>query len=200
MISLIVPLYVNDQKLYPIISRFFDSIPQSCDEVIIVNDASPLPILPEWKSRSTFFISRNINKGYTETVNRGLECATGDILIISNDDIVLTQEIVDRFSQIEDGIYSPKTTDEGDGDKFGSIWGMQRSTFNILGYLDNRLKHFFSDTEYYERAKKKSIPIVKWDDCIIEHEGSATYNSENKSHLYYEDEKTYRNIQRETTT
>lgn len=105
-----------------------------------------------------------------------------------NDDITLKKGDLDRFLLIDSlGIFSPKTVDEGEGDRFGSIWGMNRQTYKILGNLDERFPHFFSDTEYYNRAKKYGFKITKWYDVVIDHESSATYNKlENREEIYQE--------------
>lgn len=185
-LSIIIPVYFHKVELYPIIQRCLDSIKEHYPEaeLILIDDGSPLDT-SDWpitykKPKST---------GFTNTVNEGLHRATNDIIVVMNDDITLKAGDLDRFYEINAvGIYSPKTDDEGDGDKFGSIWGMNRETYERMGDLDEKFPHYFSDTEYYNKAKRLEIPITKWYDIIITHESGATYKElENREELYEQD-------------
>jgi len=171
-LSIIIPIYFSRLELYQIIDRCIKSIQTNYPdiEIILIDDASPIDT-SDW-----LITYRNkINKGYTASVNKGLKLATGDILIICNDDITVKKGDLDRFYAIRDGIYSPKTTDEGSGDLFGSLWGMNRKTFQKIGYLDEKYPHYFSDKAYYNKAKRLKISIIKWEDILVEHIGKATY-------------------------
>ena len=200
-LSLIIPLYYNDLELYQIIMRCLKSIPLDSEllELIIVDDASPLDVddFKEYLNGAPgIWLTNEKNLGYTNTVNRGLLTSTGDVLVIMNDDITLKVGQLDRFLTIHNqpGIFSPKTNDEGRGDKFGAIWGMNRATFEIMEPLCPTLPHFFSDAAYYDRAKELRVPIVKWKDMVVEHVGGATYKHINKEELYAKDHENYRNL------
>lgn len=173
-ISIIIPIYFNRLELYQVIDRCIKSVKEHYPtaELILVDDASPIEV--DWD----ISIKKDINTGYTNTVNQGLRAATRDILVVMNDDITLKTGDLDRFYKISSvGIYSPKTTDEGAGDYFGSLWGMNKETYKIMGDLDENYPHYFSDTKYYERAKKLGVPIIKWEDIVVEHIGKATYKT-----------------------
>jgi len=183
-ISAIVPLYLNHATKYPIVADFFDSMKLYPDiEMVVIDDASPFPLFPNW---GISHINEK-NKGFTATVNKGLEIATGDILLVLNDDLKIKKGDLDRFYTIGEGIYSPRDTASDDTDRFGAIWGMTRDTYNKLGKLDEKYKHYFSDLDYYNRAKAKGIPIVKWHDIVVEHKESSTYRNEDKEKLFNDD-------------
>lgn len=196
-VDIIIPLYYASSLQYRTIKNTFDSIEDSKKilgdgvevKVIVIDDGSPMDayVFPV-----TLMI--RTNRGYTATVNTGLEQSYGDIKIIANQDIIMTPELLERFISMGDGIYSPKTDDEGEGNLFGSIWGMNKETFKKMGPLNQELKHFFSDKEYYDRAYELGVPVVKWNDIVIHHEGGDAYRFTNKDKLYEEDAETYRNL------
>lgn len=190
MISVIVPIYFDRLELFPVIDQcltsYIENSPED-SELIVVDDCSPM-------DTSDFPVTHRTeqNRGYTGAVNEGLRLANGEVIVVANDDIFFTKEFFSRVSAIrgDTGIFSPKTTDEGPGDKFGSIWCITRDAFDLLGPLDEKMKHYFSDADYYKRAKKMGIPITKWDDLVLEHVGGATYG--NNGELYHQDGKEYR--------
>lgn len=185
MISVIIPVYLNKPELYLIIDKCLKSVPKDC-ELITVDDCSPLEVPWEMTYRN------EVNKGFTATVNKGLSLATGNSLVVMNDDITLEPGDLDMFCDEIEGIISPKTIDEGLGDNFGSIWGMSRATYELLGGLDENLVHYFSDLEYYHRAKSKGVPVTKRLDVCVSHVGSATYGEH--SHSYKQDKETWEKI------
>lgn len=193
MISVIVPLYFNELDLYPIIRRCLASIPREGVELIVIDDCSPLDT-DDFQEGNGWWLHNPENLGYTKTVNIGLKEASGDVFVIMNDDITLKPGQLDRFFNLPDGIFSPKTSEEGKGDRFGSIWGMNRATYEKLAPLDPTLPHFFSDAEYYDRAKRLGVPITKWYDIVVDHVGGATYKHVNKAEMYEKDHAHYRDM------
>lgn len=190
-ISIVIPIYYCDPSLFIPIETCLSTL-HSCYpwfEVILVNDASPLDLPPHWD----ITVENPVNMGYTYSVNRGLEAATGDILIVANDDLEFFLGSLDRFLTLADGVIaSPADTASGDMDGFGAIFGMTRATYETIGPLDERYRHFFSDTEYRERADKKGIGIIKWKDIVIPHRESATYKFVDKEALLAQDEEVFR--------
>jgi len=143
-------------------------------ELIVIDDCSLLP--------HNFLVTfRNEeNLGFTRTVNKGLSLFNSDVVLILNDDLKIKEGDLDELVLLnKKGIYYPRDTASGNLDQFGAIWGMTRETFNELGYLDESLPHYGSDREYYERAIKKGIPVIKIDHRCIEHRESSTYRHTN---------------------
>ncbi len=98
-ISIIIPTYGNAARC----SKLLKSIRQheaignlySAAEVIVINDNPQahtlgLPV-------ATFNNLRNM--GFAASVNRGLQSATGDILLLVNDDIIWTNPILERIGK-----------------------------------------------------------------------------------------------------
>ena len=191
MVSVVIPLYFSDLSQYGTIKKCFESLKDLNIELIVIDDASPMPT----EDFPTTFRNKK-NLGYTATVNKGLEETTGDVLIIANQDLVFTEELIERFRDIDDGIYSPMTSDAGNSEEnlFGSIWGMTRFVYKSIGALEPRLKHFFSDKDYYLKAKDKNIKIIKWEDLVVEHDGGSAYTGRKRVHLYDHDFRVFRKI------
>lgn len=194
---IIIPVYAT-KELESIIMRCIATAHNITDDPLcIVDDASPHKInYSLWHHDLALWNQKN--EGYTKAVNSGLKLAIShhhEKLIVANDDLVFDDGDLSWVSDIVPGvIVSPKTSDEGDGDMFGSLWGIHAETVATLGYLDELLPHFFSDTEYYHRAKRQGIKIIKREDIVVKHVGGATYNlSPNKEQLYVADKEAYDN-------
>lgn len=174
-ISIIIPFYFSDIDKYQVYAKCFDSYEEFKKpnfELIVIDDCSP--------TEHDFKVTKRNKKnlGFTGTVNEGLKTATGDILVVANDDIVFNQEIMEKLDTIKDDqICLPTWTGEivSNDDRFGFFWGMTRKTFEKLGYLDESMKHYFSDLDYYMRTKKAGVEIIKWWDTPVLHYSGATY-------------------------
>jgi len=183
-IQVVVPVYYCDESLYLPIMHCLASLEGY--DVILVDDCSPLdhdfPIT----------IQNSPNLGYTSTVNAGLKIATADVIVVCNDDIVMTKECMERFQDLPDGVIaSPMDTSSSDDELFGAVFGMRRSVYEEIGGLDENFKHFFSDTEYIQRAKNRGIEIIKWYDITLDHPESSTYKLLDKKTLLEEDRKVW---------
>lgn len=188
-ISIIIPLYYCDPSLYQLIEGCFSSIRTYYPEVelIVVDDCSPLdhPFFTTTRNRE--------NKGFTVTVNTGLKIATGDILIVMNDDIMLTSGCLEEYKTLSGlRIHSLQDTSGTTDDRFGAIWGMTRETYELLGGLDEKYRNFYSDRDYYDRAKENGVKITKNLNIVLEHPESSTFKKVNKEELLKADLAYYR--------
>jgi GT2 family glycosyltransferase len=188
MVSVVVPIYYCDTALYSPIQRCLDSLSGRDVELVTVDDSSPLDIPPHWP-----ITCHNIkNLGFTATVNKGLSIATGDILVVMNDDIEMDQKCLDRYSTLKGQlIASPADTSSSPDDRFGACWGMTREAYGLLGPLNETYRHFFSDRDYYDRAKALGVEVVKWRDIVLSHPESSTYNKLDKEALLTADLERY---------
>lgn len=187
-VAVVVPLYINHPSLYPIVSEFFDSLSDNYPdiELIVIDDASLL---------AHYFpvtILNKENEGFTKTVNKGLKWVftmlNYDIAIVLNDDLVIQKGDLDRFFSLEGTtIASPRDTASDDTDKWGAIWGITKEAYKLLGALDDKYHHYYSDVDYYDRAKKKGVTIIKWNDICVLHRESSTFQTLDKDTLLEED-------------
>lgn len=182
---IIIPLYYCDQSLYLTIDKCLKSLKKYWDNgLCVIDDCSPLPLPPHWP----IMIRNDKNLGYVKTVNKGLMASTADIIIVANDDLEFEDGQIEKFLEIDNiGIYSPRDTASGNLETFGAIFGMDRETFNKMGLLNEKFKNYFSDRDYYEKAKKLDIPVIKWFDIVVKHNESSTFKLLDKDKLFKED-------------
>lgn len=161
------------------------------DKVIVVDDGSPLKLggqNPFMAQTNASLIERKTNGGFPAAVNSGLKAATGDVLIISNNDIIFAENwLTELLKPLKDyDISSIRVSDSDghetedkitEGDKFGSLWAMKRKVYEKLGGLDESFgTGTFEDLDYYVRAKKAGFKIAKNHSVAVEHIGRATFD------------------------
>ena len=129
------------------------------------------------------------NAGFAENVNAGLRAATGDYLIICNNDVEFIQPdwLYHLITPLKDTYHiSSICTTDSDGwqtydyyepnAKFGSLWCMKREVYDTLGGLDESFgKGYFEDLDYHKRAKEAGFNIVKNHAGLVDHTGKATF-------------------------
>lgn len=197
--SLIIPCYFKDESLMKMTLRCLESLDDYDGQVIVVDDGSPLNYHPkELYDGSRRVVCRELNGGYAAAVNSGLEVASGEILIVANNDIFFVPGWLDGlllpFRKDYD-ISSIRTSDSDgylvediitEGDKFGSIWAMTRSAYELLGPLDETFgKGTFEDLDYRRRALKAGLRIAKYHGVVVEHVGRATFHKIDPEHRLF---------------
>ena len=130
MITVIIPVY-NQEKL---VIRALDSIPEKEDiEVIVVDDGSydmtfmMVKDYIEHSNKNIVLLSHDVNKGVGAAVNKGLDNATGDyIVLLESDDYFLPnfEECLDELDGT-DLIYFDLEINNGD------IWHLCPKTKNF---------------------------------------------------------------------
>jgi GT2 family glycosyltransferase len=192
--SLIMPCYFADESFVDMTRVCLHSLRFGMpDEVIVVDDGSPIE--PKYNAFPVYgrTIRRKKNGGYAAAVNTGLQAATGDIIIIANNDIEFVPGWLEAITEpLQNGydIGSIRTHGRTDtdayttkdkvteGDEFGSLWAMRRETYGKLGPLDTRFgKGYFEDTDYRRRALDAGLRIAKNHRAVVEHVGSATFGA-----------------------
>lgn len=126
---------------------------------------------------------------YANNVNIGLKAATGDYLVVSNNDIEFIQpDWLDHLLKpLKEG-YSISSIRTSDSDgfateneyeedaKFGSIWAITRSTLTTLGFLEEGFgRGYYEDQDYWRRARVAGLRVVKNHAGLVEHAGKGTF-------------------------
>lgn len=188
----IIPCYFVNERLKRITLAYLSSLHYGKpDEVIVVDDASPLPA-PEVKNHKFVdkYIRRSQNGGYGASINTGAKAASGDILIMCNNDLVFSPKWLDGLlSPIHEGYdislirvsdADPYDTEDKitENDYFGSCWAITKNAWDKLGELDESLgKGYFEDIDYRRRALAKGLKIGKNHGTLVEHIGKATFST-----------------------
>jgi len=126
------------------------------------------------------------NAPYTVNVNSGLKAATGDILIIGNNDITFPEKWLTELVQPLNNGYDVATcwtSDQKyiledkieDNAKFGSLFAMKRQVYEIVGDFDEQFKGYFADDDYRQRILAQGLTIGKNCNFVVDHIAKATY-------------------------
>lgn len=184
-VSLIITSYHADEEMINLTHRCLASlVPYTQpDEIILVDDCSP--IKRNYNGLTQIF--RAENGGFPKCANTGFKAATGDILILSNNDITFTEgwleAILEPLKQGFD-ISSVRMSDSDgletedkitEGDRFGSLWAQKRRVYETIGGFDETFdKGTFEDLDFHKRAEEAGFRIGKNHSVVVNHVGRAT--------------------------
>lgn len=138
------------------------------------------------------------NQGYPAAVNTGLKAVTGDIIIVSNNDIVFTPGWLEALLKpltLGYDVSSICTSDQGwetrdeitEGDRFGSLWAIKRQVYGKIGGLDERFgRGTFEDADYWRRALAAGFRVAKNHAGLVEHLGRRTFDTIDPGHQTFE--------------
>lgn len=182
--SLVITAYHLDEKMADLTRKCVASLKYGRpDEVLVVDDGSPLEIELE----GVEVLRRPENGGFPKCANTGFEATTGDVIILSNNDVEYTDGWLEAILKpLDEGydISSVRMSDHDgfetfdeitEDDWFGSLWAMKRKVYDKLGGFDERfVKGTFEDKDYYFRAKEAGFKIAKNHASVVKHKGRAT--------------------------
>ena len=97
-ISLVIPTINHLNMLMDCIDSFIKYNGKE-HEIIVVDDASPIELQVQIQhgcnARGVKFFNHTKNSGFSHTVNTGIRASTGDIVVLVNNDILFTQNVVE---------------------------------------------------------------------------------------------------------
>jgi len=136
-VSIIIPYMEADPDKRQVLERLLDSL-NGADEVIVVEN---------WKA------------GYAVPINFGLSQATGDYLMILNDDLKM-----DRGGDLHDlcdpNFVTSPTVDGNEQPFWGCAFMMPRWVYEETGGLDERYRvSYFDDDDFINELRKADIPM-----------------------------------------
>lgn len=102
MVSVIIPNYNGLENLKKNLPQLLNLLTERKDELIIVDDKSTdgsidhLKNIEEENSKKIKIkvIYKNINTGFSSTVNKGVSEASGDLILLLNTDVFITSDII----------------------------------------------------------------------------------------------------------
>lgn len=191
-VSVVIPVY-NQESL---IERAIRSIPRRDDiEIIVIDDGSTddtpnklVTIGIELNDPNFIVLHNRENMGVGYTVNRGLDIADGEyIVLLGSDDYFYTDEFLKAMEQLDgtDLVYFDLKVNDG------SIFKLtEESKRNLCGSTKFMRKEFVGDTRnpdirqgedwyFYDELLKKN-PTERFTNLIVKHynyprKGSLTY-------------------------
>jgi len=179
--SIIIPCYYLDDSFVKMTANCLNSMgDEKPDEIIVVDDHSPV----DHTFKGVTNIRRKTNGRFPKAVNTGLQAATGDVLIVCNNDITFypgwLKGLLKCLKTCDIGSIRVTDSDGWEthdvittGDYFGSIWAMKRHVYETLGGLDEDFNSY-EDKDYYLRAIEAGFTIGKYHGALVEHIGRAT--------------------------
>lgn len=183
--SVIIPAYYANAWLVDMTAECLRSLNRTLNwaEVILVDDGSPIAAHHDAK-----YIGIRLpeNQGYSAAVNVGLEAATGDILIVGNNDLTFPEKWFTELIRPLEAGYDVATCWTSDQEvkledrieenaKFGSIFAMRREVYEAIGPFDEQFRGYFADLDYRQRMLDEGIKIGKNLNFVIPHLAKATY-------------------------
>jgi len=148
MLSLVIPVYLSNEHLKTITRNCLFSLSGKVDEIIIVDDGSPLPI--SWlKEYADVLIVHTRNRGFTASVNHGVAVAHNEhVLLINNDTELVSGNIGDLCT---DGYTFPKIQGKASPKWDGAFFCFPKS---IWKGDDPQFKNYFGDLDRFSQAEK----------------------------------------------
>lgn len=144
-VSVVIPYMEVNEGKRDVLERLLDSL-NGYDEILVVEN---------WKD------------GYAVPINFGLSQASGDFLIVMNDDLVM-DEGGDLRDICEPGIVTSPTVDGNDQSFWGCVFCIPREVYEKVGGLDERYRiSYFDDDDYINTLRKhkvemRSMPYVNF--------------------------------------
>ena len=172
--SIIIPVFIPDKHIEELVLKCLNSLLATTypevTEIIVIDNGS---IKTDIETLCDIYEKYTEPLGYARAVNLGVKRATGDILIIANQDLEFEQGWLYQLTEplkeygicsIRESDYYGETTEDSmeiDG-KFGSLWALKKETFERIGNLSEEFgRGYFEDTDYHQRAKGLGITVVK---------------------------------------
>jgi len=97
MVSIIIPVYNNHDMTHECIYSVLENT-QDC-EIIVIDNGSSQPFEPQFSGFTTITVIRNEeNKGFPAAVNQGIQAARGAVIMLLNNDVVVTPGWAERLT------------------------------------------------------------------------------------------------------
>ncbi|OKP71461.1 glycosyl transferase family 2 [Paenibacillus sp. P3E] len=212
MTSIIIPTY-NRVGLLRSCVESIKAHTESAYEIIVVDNASTDGTDAYCRENKLTFISLPANRGFPVACNLGLQLASGDELLLLNNDVIVPRGWLERlkhalYSAPDIGIVGPVTnyasgrqrvsTTYMDIAEFhaeaervslqgsrgwsetrrliGLCFLLKRELMETIGLLDERYSPgHYEDDDYCYRARLRGYRLLIAGNCLVHHEGSASF-------------------------
>lgn len=190
--SVIIPCYLlpdKDGELLSFTRDCINSLRAYCNdfELILIDNGSPSGA-DYLRSEADVYIRNRSNLGFGPAVNQGLKVATGEWLIVANNDLVFihdwlttaieawqegTGAISSHLHDHDPAHRAGRRVMNQPGEMFGALWMTRRDVVERVGLLDERFEFgYFEDRDFFYRLHSMGYELAKagW----VRHIGNAT--------------------------
>jgi len=210
--SIIIPTFDRLDLLQACVASIREHT-ESEYEIVVVDNGSRDGTIDWCAAEKLAFVSLPANAGFPTACNKGLRLATGDTLVLLNNDTIVTARWLDNllaalYSSPSVGMVGPvanycsgKQQVKYSYDSFeefqriaaevnrsnpekwtktdrlvGFCLAFRREVMERIGLLDERFAPgHFEDDDYCLRARLENFELLICHDCLIHHEGSASF-------------------------
>lgn len=181
MISVVMPVYFINDELIQLTRDALFSIKGQWDELIMVDDCSPIKT-SEFKPLVSKYLVNDTNLSYIGAANRGINEAKNEyVVLMCNDTRLVEGKLIDLCRE---GYTFP--TFQGKASPFwdGAFYAFPKQ---LGGLYDKRYKTYFGDLDKFYQAKQDKVRLEKVDEVIAWHKQSATTSKVGRNSMYDED-------------
>lgn len=188
MISVVVPIYISDNKKYAMTEeclRRAKAYSTQDIEWIIVETESDF-----FKDQADIHIYERLRQGCTISINRGLKVARGEHVVVLTNDVYLEPNwdkyLLDCFVKRSYCGMATLATSQLHHTKHDKIAeGIWCSVYMIRGwllkeldYLDEEFKNSWDDTDLIMRLYTRGFKMFRNYNCVVKHLVGATHYSD----------------------
>lgn len=186
MLSVVILSFNVAPHLEKMLRECHASFAPQADETIIIEDSGKqIDLNPD------VYLLQKENKGFTHSVNLGLKIASHQhVAIVSQDTYLVSGNI--KALCIPDSSSSPLVENQAGIRGFaGSFFCLDKAVVEKVGYFNESMKTYWSDTEYIDRLSAHQVPMVTVDSVVIHHHIAQSVS---QPHIASDDEMTYRQL------
>lgn len=195
--SIVIPQYKNMHLLHQVLFDLYQYCRDDIDEIIVVDDCSKDPDLNNYYVKGMMIgklpvtvLKKETNDGFLKTSNRGVQEASGDIVILLSNDVRVKDNFV---KQIKDKLTISKRSIIGNRFiNFDSGWNVfndaifcylegwllacTKDAWNDIGGFDEQFgSSDYEDVDFSTTAIRKGYDLVSLDNPKITHIGGQSY-------------------------
>lgn len=146
-ISVIIPFYPVDEEKHTVLQACVTSLPQHHETIVV------------WNRR----------EGYAKAINEGAKCASGDYLLIMNDDVTYLNGNIAELCQ-EDTIVSPSYNGQLYPFLWGSCFCIPKKVWDDIGGMDERYTiSYFDDDDLILTLQEKEYQMRSTARVVFDH-------------------------------
>jgi len=155
--TLVIPAYTVSSVLETMACRCALSHRKQVDQIIITEDGGFYS--EKLREVADIYIYNKQNAGFTKNLNKGWKLSISNFTILANSDTLLVEGNLDDLCKTPPMVCSPKIINsiKTNNGFTGSYFIVPEEIRQRFGLLDERLKTFQSDIQYYNKIKAHFI-------------------------------------------